>query len=206
MKLQKNHIISIAIIAIVIVSIAVIELRKPRQSPISNSDKNVGISIGKTAPDFELKDLSGKSVKLSDFRGKNVVLNFWASWCPPCREEMPEFQRIHNENKGELVVVGVNLQESKENAESFVEKLGITFPILLDPNAQVKDMYNVFTQPVTYFIDVNGKIVDKKFGPLTSEEINEKIAKMSLKGSASANLKTQEIKTTQPFNYISNII
>ena len=195
MKLQKNHLISIAIIAIVIASIAVIELRKPRQSPISNSDKNVGISIGKTAPDFELKDLSEKSVKLSDFRGKNVVLNFWASWCPPCREEMPEFQRIHNENQGNLVVVGVNLQESKENAESFVKKLSITFPILLDPNAQVKDLYNVFTQPVTYFIDKDGKIVDKKFGPLTSEEINEKIAKMNLKSGASTNLENQEIKT-----------
>ena len=130
-----------------------------------------------------MQDLSEKSVKLSDFRGKNVVLNFWASWCPPCREEMPEFQRIYNENQGKLVVVGVNLQESKENAESFVKKLGITFPILLDPNAQVKDMYNVFTQPVTYFIYSNGKIIDKKFGPLTTEEINEKISKMNLKSS-----------------------
>lgn len=195
MKLQKNHLISMAIIAIVIASIAVIELRKPRQSPISNTDKNVGISIGKTAPNFELQDLSGKNVKLSDFRGKNVVLNFWASWCSPCREEMPEFQRIYSENQGELVVVGVNLQESKENAESFVKKLGITFPILLDPNAQVKDMYNVFTQPVTYFIESDGKIVEKKFGPLTSEEINEKIKKMNLKNSASASFENQEIKT-----------
>ena len=195
MKLQKTHLMPIAIIAIVIASIAVIELRKPRQSPISSNDKNVGISIGKTAPDFELQDLSGKQIKLSDFRGKNVVLNFWASWCPPCREEMPEFQRIYIENADSLVVIGVNLQESKENAESFVKKLGITFPILLDPSAQVKDLYNVFTQPVTYFIDRDGKIVDKKFGPLTSEEINEKIAKMNVKRTASASFENQEIKT-----------
>jgi len=195
MKLQKNHLISIAIIAIVIASIAVIELRKPKQNIISGSDKNVGISIGKTAPDFELRDLSGKNTKLSDFRGKNIILNFWASWCPPCREEMPEFQRIYTENAENLVVIGVNLQESKENAESFVKKLGITFPILLDPNAQVKDMYNVFTQPVTYFIDSNGKIIDKKFGPLTREEIDEKIAKMNVKRTVSASLENQEIKT-----------
>ncbi len=195
MKLQKNHYILIAIIAIIVVSIGLIELRKPRQSPISSSDKNVGISIGKTAPDFELLDLSGKSVKLNDFRGKNIILNFWASWCPPCREEMPEFQRIYSENQDKIVVVGVNLQESKENAEAFVKKLGITFPILLDPDAQVKDMYNVFTQPVTYFIDSNGKIVDKKFGPLTTEEIDEKIAKMNVKRTASASLENQEIKT-----------
>ncbi|MBI3027846.1 DUF3179 domain-containing protein [Candidatus Woesearchaeota archaeon] len=195
MKLQKNHLISIAIIAIVIASIAVIELKKPRQSSIPNDDKNVGISIGKTAHNFELQSLGGKSVKLSDFRGKNVFLNFWASWCPPCREEMPEFQRIYSENPDKLVVIGVNLQESRENAEAFVKKLGITFPILLDPNAQVKDMYNVFTQPVTYFIDSNGKIVDKKFAPLTTEQINEKISKMNLKSSSSTNLENQEIKT-----------
>jgi len=195
MKLRKTHLISIAIIAIVIASIAVIELRKPRQSPILNDDKNVGISIGKTAPDFQLQSLEGKSVKLSDFRGKNIVLNFWASWCPPCREEMPEFQRIYTENSDSLVVIGVNLQESRESAEAFIKKLGITFPILLDPNAQVKDRYNVFTQPVTYFIDANGKIVDKKFGPLTTEEINEKIAKMNVKNTASASFENQEIKT-----------
>ena len=195
MKPQKNYIISIAIIAIVILSIVIIELRKPTQDISSNNDKDVGISIGRTAPDFELKDLSGKNVKLSDFRGKNVILNFWASWCPPCRGEMPEFQRIYTENAENLVVIGVNLQESKENAEAFVKKLGITFPVLLDPNAQVKDMYNVFTQPVTYFIDSNGKIVDKKFGPLTTEEISEKIAKMNVKSAAPTSLENQEIKT-----------
>lgn len=195
MKLQKNHYILIAIIAIIIILITIIELRKPGQNPISSSDKNVGISIGKTAPDFELQDLSGKNVKLSDFRGKNVILNFWASWCPPCREEMPEFQRIYAENSDSLAVIGINLQESKENADAFVKKLGITFPILLDPNARVKDMYNVFTQPVTYFIDKDRKIVDKKFGPLTSEEINEKIAKISVKSTASTNFESQEIKT-----------
>ena len=149
----------------------------------------------KTAPDFELETLEGKKAKLSDYRGKKVILNFWASWCPPCREEMPEFQRIYSENKDKLVVVGVNLQENRENAEAFIEKLGIAFPILLDPNSQVKDMYNVFTQPVTYFIDESGKIVDKKFGPLTSEEIDEKIAKMNVKNSPSASLESEEIKT-----------
>ncbi len=195
MKLKKNHYLLIALIAIIVVSIGLIELRKPRQIPLTSNDQNVGISIGKNAPDFELQDLSGKYIQLSDFRGKNVVLNFWASWCPPCREEMPEFQRIYSENQDTIVVIGVNLQESQVNAESFVHKLGITFPILLDPNAHVKDMYNVFTQPVTYFIDANGKIVDKKFGPLTAEEINEKIAKMNIKISQSASLQPGEIKT-----------
>ena len=193
--MKRNHIISIGIIAIITAAIAFIELSKPNSSVVVSDDKSTGITIGKTAPDFELETLEGKKAKLSDYRGKKVILNFWASWCPPCREEMPEFQRIYSENKDKLVVVGVNLQESRENAEAFIEKLSITFPILLDPNSQVKDMYNVFTQPVTYFIDESGKIVDKKFGPLTSEEIDEKIAKMNVKNSPSASLESEEIKT-----------
>ena len=191
--MERKHIISIGIISIVIAAIAFIELSRPRDNaPILN--ENTGISIGKIAPGFELQNLEGKAVRLSNFRSKNVILNFWASWCPPCREEMPEFQRIYSENQDNLVVIGVNLQESRENADAFAKKLELTFPILLDPGAQVKDMYNVFTQPVTYFIDSNGKIVDKKFGPLTAEEINEKTAKMDLKRSTQ-NLKKEEIKT-----------
>src|SRR3989338_7968713 len=193
--MKRNHIISIGIIAIITAAIAFIELSKPNSSVVVSDDKSTGITIGKTAPDFELETLDGKKARLSDYRGKKVILNFWASWCPPCREDMPEFQKIYSENKDKLVVVGVNLQESRENAESFIEKLGITFPILLDPSSQVKDMYNVFTQPVTYFIDESGKIVDKKFGPLTSEEIDEKIAKMNVKSSPSASLESEEIKT-----------
>ncbi len=195
---KMKYFLPAAIIVIIVVVILAIEFGKSRQSASAQNGEDVGISIGKIAPDFELGALDGHAVKLSDYRGKNIVLNFWASWCPPCREEMPEFQRVYTENPESLVVIGVNLQESKENAESFVEKLGITFPILLDPNAQAKDMYNVFTQPVTYFIDGNGEIVDKKFGPLTSEEIDEKIAKMNVmnvKSSASTTFESEEIKT-----------
>mgnify|MGYP001579612607 CR=1 FL=1 len=160
--MKRTHIISIGIIAIIIAAIAFIELSKPKNNVIVSDDKNTGITIGKTAPDFKLENLEGKKAKLSDYRGKKIILNFWASWCPPCREEMPEFQKIYASNK-EIVVLGVNLQESKEAIQSFTKKLEINFPILLDPNSQVKNMYNVFTQPVTYFIDENGVIKDKKF-------------------------------------------
>src|SRR3989338_5436512 len=193
--MKRKHVVSIGIITIIIAAIAFIELNKPKGNVIASDYKNTGITIGKIAPDFELETLEGKKAKLSDYRGKKVILNFWASLCPPCREEMPEFQRIYSENKDKLVVVGVNLEENRENAEAFIEKLGIAFPILLDPNSQVKDMYNVFTQPVTYFIDESGKIVDKKFGPLTSEEIDEKIAKMNVKSSPSTSFKNEEVKT-----------
>jgi len=192
MKTNKTFILSVLITLLVVLILFVVSCSKP--SKISD-EKDIGISIGKTAPDFELQSLEDKTTKLSDFRGKNVILNFWASWCPPCREEMPEFERIYRNNPDKIVIVGVNLQESKENAEAFVKKLGITFPILLDPDAEVKALYNIFTQPVTYFIDSNGKIVDKKFGPLTNEEISEKISKMSLQSIISTSLENQEIKT-----------
>ena len=171
--MNKKTIFSIGIIAIIISAIAFIEYAKPNQdNPIFQGD-DTGITIGKYAPDFELETLDGKKAKLSDYKGKMVVLNFWASWCPPCREEMPEFQKLFASSE-DIVIFGVNLQEDKNAIQSFVSKLGITFPILLDPTSQVKSMYGVFTQPVTYFIDETGKITDKKFGALTIEEINEK--------------------------------
>lgn len=190
--MKKKHLVSFGIIAIIVATIAFIELSKPKDTVIASDDKNTGITIGKTAPDFELETLEGKKAKLSDFRGKKVILNFWASWCPPCREEMPEFQKIYASNK-EIVVLGVNLQESKEAIQSFTKKLEINFPILLDPNSQVKNMYNVFTQPVTYFIDENRKITDKKFGALTVEEIIQKVGATT--SIASSNLAGEEIKT-----------
>ncbi|MBI2647049.1 DUF3179 domain-containing protein [Candidatus Woesearchaeota archaeon] len=192
MKLQKNYIALIAIAAVIIVSITIIEVNKLNRLSTKSNDKDVGISIGKTAPDFELETLDEKKAKLSDYRGKRVILNFWASWCTPCREEMPEFQKIY-ENNPDIVVLGVNLQENKEAIESFTNKLGIKFPILLDPNAQVKNMYNIFTQPVTYFIDKEGKITDKKFGALTVEEINQKIG--NLKEEKNMQASNDEIKT-----------
>lgn len=173
----KTRLFTLAIVLVaIIISIVLIEQKKPERVVIKDSD--VGLTIGKIAPNFELEDISGNKVQLNDFRGKAILLNFWASWCAPCRIEMSEFQNIYDSNPNEIVVIGVNLQENKDNIEEFVKKLGITFPILLDPDSEVKSLYDIFTQPVTYFIDKDGKIVDKKFGPLTIEEINEKVSKI----------------------------
>jgi peroxiredoxin len=173
---MKKNISLIVILTVIVVIISIVQFSQPKQAKIEFDDENVGISIGNKAPDFELQELMGDNIKLSDHYGNAVILNFWASWCPPCREEMPEFQKIHDREN--IVVLGVNLQEDRENIQSFKDKLGLTFPLLLDPHAKVKNTFNVFTQPVTYFIDKNGVIIDKKFGPLTSEEIEEKISKI----------------------------
>jgi peroxiredoxin len=137
-----------------------------------------GTTIGNAAPPFALQDNNGKMRTLDEFKGTPIILNFWASWCPPCREEMPAFQSLYEESNGKLMVIGVNLQEDKNAIDEFQQELGITFPLLLDPDEKVKKAYNVITQPVTYFINENGIIVDKKLGPLTREEIRQKVASL----------------------------
>jgi len=144
-------------------------------------DENSGLDIGNLAPDFILKTLDGKQMQLSSFRGeKAVVVNFWATWCPPCREEMPAFEDLFVNNKNKLTILGVDLQESEETIRKFLLEIPVTYPLLLDPNADVKALYNVFTQPVTYFIDKDGIIIDKKFGPLTPGEIEDKFGKLGI--------------------------
>jgi len=92
------------------------------------------VEVGRTAPDFELTTLDGKTVRLSDFRGKGVLINFWASWCKPCRDEMPAIQRVYERHRDKgLEVLAVNIAETEVTVDGFVRHLDLTFPILLDP-------------------------------------------------------------------------
>lgn len=131
--------------------------------------------IGTLAPDFVLNDLTGKPVQLSNFRGSVVVINFWASWCEPCREEMPVLQAFYDQyaNQG-LVVLGVNATytDSKTDAISFVEELGLTFPMLIDETGEVGDqLYKVVGLPTSYWIDQVGIIRSFHLGSLTADEM-----------------------------------
>ena len=117
------------------------------------------------AKDFSLKGLDGKEYKLSNFRGKVVVLDFWATWCPPCRASLSFFENIHKKYKDKgLVVVGVSVDMSDRVVKKFVESKGLTYLILLDKDNLVSDLYNVFSIPTTIIIDKNGNIVTKKVG------------------------------------------
>ena len=139
-----------------------------------------GPEIGKLAPDFELSSLDGKVVSLSDFRGKPVFLNFWATWCGPCRFEMPFIQKMYEglSNEG-LVVLAVNVQENPATVKEFVESFGLTFPVLLDTNSEVRLAYNIRGIPTTFFIDKNGIIQDIKIGAFASEvEIASRLNKI----------------------------
>ncbi|MBP1970467.1 peroxiredoxin [Virgibacillus natechei] len=134
------------------------------------SEESIGLEEGDIAPDFELQNMSGERVQLSDYRGERVMLNFWATWCPPCRAEMPDMEEFHNHT--DIVILAVNLTETESNIqqiEDFVEAFDLTFPILLDEEAEVASTYAIQPVPTTFMIDSNGIINDKSLGPLNYE-------------------------------------
>jgi peroxiredoxin len=127
----------------------------------------VGSEVGQLAPDFELELLDGDVAWLTDFRGQPVVLNFWATWCQPCRQEMPQLVDEYSKHKDEgLVIIGLNMQEGRDLIQPFAEERGIDYPILIDRDGDVGDEYRLLGLPTTYFIDANGVIVSVFRGPL----------------------------------------
>ena len=111
------------------------------------------------APDFELETLDGEKKKLSDLRGERVMVNFWATWCPPCRAEIPDLQKFH-ENE-DITILAVNLTETEQDmdkVEEFVDDFGMTFPILLDTETEVADTYKIQPIPSSFMVDSTGRI------------------------------------------------
>lgn len=112
-----------------------------------------------TAPDFTLKADSGKNMRLHELRGTVVMINFWATWCGPCREEMPKLEELHRQyHKAGFTLLGVNLDDTPGNAIDMAKKLGVSFPILFDKDKQVSKLYRVSAMPMTVLIDRDGKI------------------------------------------------
>ncbi|MTI67669.1 MAG: redoxin domain-containing protein [Firmicutes bacterium] len=125
-----------------------------------NKDKetdNEEIKVGKKAPDFTLENLQGEKVSLSDYEGKIVMLNFWATWCGHCDKEMPDFEKLYNENKEkDFVILAVNARESIETVKEYINKGGYTFPVLLDKSGEINRKYLIGGLPTTYFISKDG--------------------------------------------------
>lgn len=136
----------------------------------------------KNAPAFELRDTAGTNMSLSDFKGKIILLNFWATWCSACRAEMPGLNRLHTEfNSQGFVVLAVTIDKSEKLVRKFIAEKAIKFSVLMDPEKEVSfDQYAVMALPVSFIIDRNGVIVEQFIGERDweSAEIKDKIAKL----------------------------
>lgn len=126
------------------------------------------VVVGDLAPDFELEDTKGNKVSLSDLRGKIVMVNFWATWCPPCIEEMPSMERLNGTLAGDdFVMLAINTEENGRNlVPAFLDKTPYTFPILYDDKGVVQKRYGVFKFPESFIIHKDGTVAEKIIGPL----------------------------------------
>lgn len=185
---MKTHTIILIAVVVVIVAAIISLTYVPTQQQASRglgvvsppevengAGLQVGNNIGQIAPDFILEDAQGNRLRLSDFRGQVVFLNFWASWCPFCIDEMPDIQEVSDEFGEDVVAIFVNRGERIQTGQNYIDAtLGgvITDPVVYDPSEDVYRAYSAGNfMPVSYVIDENGVVRDMKFGPITKDEI-----------------------------------
>lgn len=133
------------------------------------------------APDFTVYDAEGNPVRLSDYTGKPIVLNFWASWCGPCRMEMPHFEQAYQNMSEDIQFLMVNMttgRETQKSAQDFLDETGYTFPVLFDLDMDAAYTYGVYSLPMTVFIDENGNVQDLAIGAIDEATLHSKIDKI----------------------------
>jgi len=139
---------------------------------IGTAVNKIAPEVGAQAPDFALRDLEGNDVRLSDYRGRTVLLTFWATWCGPCRLEMPEFEGRYQELKDDgFIVLGVNFDEPEEDVRAFRDELGLSFPLLLDPGGSVQRLYRIRGYPSSIFVDPEGEVHVVHIGLITEGQL-----------------------------------
>jgi cytochrome c biogenesis protein CcmG/thiol:disulfide interchange protein DsbE len=153
-------------------TILVMIIATPLLNGCAGTESVEGNTLGYTAINFQLYSLDGDEVKLSDLRGQPVMLNFWATWCGPCRVEMPLFQEIYEDTRWSqkgLVILAVDVQETAGDIQQFMEANGFSFTVLLDTTGEITNKYNLRGIPTTFFIDKDGIIKDVNIGAFMSE-------------------------------------
>lgn len=143
------------------------EPRPPSQS---------GPRIGEPALDFTTTTLAGKPIRLSDYHGQVVLLNFWATWCPPCIAELPDLEALYRDNRDRgLVILAVNMQEDPALVRQFVQEHGLTLPVVMDPDSRITLAYRVRSLPMSWFIDKDGVVRNVALGQLSPQRMRDAI-------------------------------
>lgn len=148
-------------------------------SQMDGLDLGIPVETGKAAPDFQLETLAGETVSLQDFRGQPILLNFWAIWCGPCKEEMPIIQDRFREHYPDLVVLAIEEGDSYQALQEYVAAGQYTFTVLLGSDAVAKS-YNIYAYPTSYFIDANGVVQSIVVGSMTEASLDAELQKIGI--------------------------
>lgn len=129
------------------------------------------VALGEPAPEITMTDFEGQRFELSDYEGKPLVVNFWASWCPNCVAEMPDFEKVHQATAGEIEFLGINQSDARGPAEDLARETGVTYRLAADPRGEIFQAFGAPGMPVTVFIDASGNVVDVVVGQLSKDTL-----------------------------------
>ena len=169
---SRRRVVLVVAGALVVAAAAVVAVAaKPGRAPV------VTKGSGRAAPTFDVPALAGDGhIRLAAFRGRPVVLNFWASWCVPCRREMPAFQAVHERMGDRVAFVGMNNQDSRHDALNLLRETGVRYPSGYDPEGKVARAYRLIGMPTTVFVSADGRVVGTRTGELSRARLEEAIA------------------------------
>jgi cytochrome c biogenesis protein CcmG, thiol:disulfide interchange protein DsbE len=167
-RLPLAYLVASAVLPVILLGLLAWRLLAPGGAPAA---------IGATAPTFSLADLDGNPVRLSDLRGRPVIVNFWASWCGPCVEEFPLLQSALAEHRAEgLAIIGIVYDDRSEAARAFLQRMGTSWPAAMDPDAAVANAYGVSAPPASFFIDRSGRVAGRQYGQLSATDLAAQLA------------------------------
>lgn len=178
---MKNKLILILSFLIILNTFGCDKDENSRTLKSENIDENTNVLDGKEkASDFSLKSVEGKIVKLSDYKGKIVIIDFWATWCPPCRKGIPDLISIQSEFKKDVVVIGISLDQGNtlKDVKPFIKDYGINYPVVYGDEKVVMDYGNIQAIPTTFIVDQKGIIVDKHVGLVSKDTFVNKIKEL----------------------------
>ncbi|MDQ2934741.1 MAG: TlpA family protein disulfide reductase [Chloroflexota bacterium] len=167
-RLRRGYLIAAAVLPLLLLTVLGLSLAGRGNLP--------GAQVGRDAPAFALSDLNGSPVRLSDLRGRPVIINFWASWCGPCVREFPLLQHaLKDHSADELTVVGIVFNDRSENARDFMAQMGARWPAAMDPNGEVAQRYGIIGPPESFFVDRKGIVVGHQIGELMARDLREQL-------------------------------